>query len=140
MMADQPLDTSTRLAVERTRLASERTLMAWIRTSTSLIAFGFTIFKFFQYLATQEHRQTIVSPWVVGMAMIIIGLTGLALAWVQHRQQMNALKAEAGPLPYSISGIMAALDRRLGCHRTGRGDAEAVAVAVSWRWESHIRA
>jgi hypothetical protein len=31
-MADQPLDTSTRLAVERTRLANERTLMAWIRT------------------------------------------------------------------------------------------------------------
>ena len=53
-MADQPLDTSTRLAVERTRLANERTLMAWIRTATSLIAFGFTIFKFFQYLATQE--------------------------------------------------------------------------------------
>jgi putative membrane protein len=81
MMADQPLDTSTRLAVERTRLANERTLMAWIRTSTSLIAFGFTIFKFFQYLATQEHRHTVVSPWIVGMTMILIGLTGLALAW-----------------------------------------------------------
>ena len=97
MMADQPLDTSTRLAVERTRLANERTLMAWIRTSTSLIAFGFTIFKFFQYLATQEHRHTVVSPWVVGTAMILVGLTGLALASVQHRQQMMALKAEAGP-------------------------------------------
>ena len=46
-MADQPLDTSTRLAIQRTRLASERTLMAWIRTATSLIGFGFTIFKFF---------------------------------------------------------------------------------------------
>ena len=97
-MADQPLDASTRLAVERTRLANERTLMAWIRTSTSLIAFGFTIFKFFQYLATQEHRHTIVSPWIVGMAMILIGLTGLALAWIQHRQQLKALKAEVGDL------------------------------------------
>src|ERR1700754_3435268 len=114
IMADQPLDASTRLAVERTRLANERTLMAWIRTSTSLIAFGFTIFKFFQYLATQEHRHTIVSPWVVGMAMILVGLTGLALAWVQHRQQMKALRAEAGSLPYSISGIMAGLIAVLG--------------------------
>jgi putative membrane protein len=113
-MADQQLDASTRLAVERTRLANERTLMAWIRTSTSLIAFGFTIFKFFQYLATQEHRHTIVSPWVVGMAMILVGLTGLALAWVQHRQQMKALKAEVGTLPYSISGIMAGLIAVLG--------------------------
>jgi putative membrane protein len=109
MTADQPLDTSTRLAVERTRLASERTLMAWIRTSTSLIAFGFTIFKFFQYLATQEHRHTVVSPWIVGMAMIVVGLTGLALASVQHRHQMKALKAEVGTMPYSIAGIMAGL-------------------------------
>jgi putative membrane protein len=114
IMAGQPLDASTRLAVERTRLANERTLMAWIRTSTSLIAFGFTIFKFFQYLATQEHRHTIVSPWIVGMAMIVIGLTGLALAWLQHRQQLKALKAEVGDLPYSISGIMAGLIAVLG--------------------------
>ena len=88
--------------------------MAWIRTSTSLIAFGFTIFKFFQYLATEEHRHTVVSPWVVGMTMIVIGLTGLALAWVQHRQQLKALKAEAGPMPYSISGIMAGFIAVLG--------------------------
>ena len=88
--------------------------MAWIRISTSLIAFGFTIFKFFQYLATQEHRHTVVSPWIVGLTMILIGLTGLALAWVQHRQQMKALKAQAGPMPYSISGIMAGLIAVLG--------------------------
>ena len=65
--------------------------MAWIRTSTFLIAFGFTTFKFFQYVATQEHRHTVVSPWVVGMAMILVGLTGLALAWIQHRQQIAGL-------------------------------------------------
>ena len=126
MMADQPLDTSTRLAVERTRLANERTLMAWIRTSTSLIAFGFTIFKFFQYLATQEHRHTIVSPWVVGMAMILVGLTGLALASVQHRQQMKALKAEVGTDAVLDSRNHGRLDRRPGCHRARRGDDEAV--------------
>ena len=48
------------------------------------------------------------------MAMILVGLTGLALAWVQHRQQMKALKAEAGPLPYSIAGVMAGLIAVLG--------------------------
>lgn len=114
-MADRPLDASTRLAVERTRLASERTLMAWIRTCTSLIAFGFTIFKFFQYLATEEHRRApIVSPWVVGVVMILIGLTGLTLAWFQHRQEMKTLAAEVGPMPYSISAIMAGLIAGLG--------------------------
>jgi putative membrane protein len=116
-MADMtvpPLDTSTRLAVQRTRLASERTLMAWIRTSTSLIAFGFTIFKFFQYLATDKHRETVVSPWLVGMVMILIGLTGLILAWIQHRQEMRSLQAQIGAMPYSISGIMAGLIAGLG--------------------------
>jgi putative membrane protein len=81
-MSDQPLDTSTRLAAERTRMAAERTLMAWIRTCTSLIAFGFTIFKFFQYLSEKEElRKPIVSPWVFGVVMILVGLTGLTLAW-----------------------------------------------------------
>jgi len=113
-MTDRPLDESTRLAVERTRLAHERTLMAWIRTSTSLIAFGFTIFKFFQYLATEEHRHTIVSPWVIGILMILLGLVALTLAWIQHRQATKALQAEVGTMPYSIAGIMAGLIAVMG--------------------------
>jgi putative membrane protein len=114
-VAEQPLDAATRLAVQRTRLAQERTLMAWIRTSTSLIAFGFTIFKFFEYLATNERRrEPIVSPWVIGMIMILLGLTGLTLAWIQHRQEMKALRAEAGAMPYSIAGIMAGFIAGLG--------------------------
>ena len=76
-MTQQPLDASTRLALQRTRLAQERTLMAWIRTSMSLIAFGFTIYKFFEYLATEERRrEPIVSPWVAGMILILVGLVG----------------------------------------------------------------
>jgi uncharacterized membrane protein YidH (DUF202 family) len=35
------------LSIKRTRLSYDRTLMAWIRTATSLISFGFTIYKFF---------------------------------------------------------------------------------------------
>lgn len=114
-MTDQPLDASTRLALQRTRLAQERTLMAWIRTSMSLIAFGFTIYKFFEYLATDERRrEPILSPWVVGMVMICVGLAGLALAWIQNRQQMKALVAEGGPMPYSIAGVMAGFIAFLG--------------------------
>ena len=94
-MADRPLDASTRLAAERTRLAQERTLKAWIRTCTSLIAFGFTIYQIFQYLSTKEQlREPIVSPQVFGVLMILVGLTALALAWIQHRQQIKALKAD----------------------------------------------
>jgi putative membrane protein len=88
--------------------------MAWIRTSMSLITFGFTIFKFFQYLASNEHRRTVVTPWIVGMAMIVIGLVALILAWVQHRQEMTALKAQVPDMPYSIAGVMASMIAGLG--------------------------
>jgi hypothetical protein len=51
---------STLLATDRTRLAHDRTLMAWVRTATSLISFGFTIYKFFQYMQEKgtpsQHR------------------------------------------------------------------------------------
>ncbi|MDG4663758.1 DUF202 domain-containing protein [Mycobacterium sp. 236(2023)] len=109
------LDTSTRLAIERTRLASERTLMAWIRTSTSLIAFGFTIFKFFQYLADSENLdRPIVSPWVMGMVLIVSGLIALVLAWFQHRKEIAVLKTQVGAVPFSIAGLMSALIATLG--------------------------
>lgn len=42
------LDPSTRFAADRTRLAYERTMLAWIRIGTSLITFGFGVYKFFQ--------------------------------------------------------------------------------------------
>ena len=39
-------DVATELARERDREAADRTLMAWIRTSLSLIGFGFGIAKY----------------------------------------------------------------------------------------------
>jgi len=115
-MADQPLDASTRLAADRNRLALERTLMAWIRTCTSLIAFGFTIYQFFLYQSTNERlrREPIVSPEVFGVLMIVVGLTALALAWIQHRKEMKALRADFGAMPYSIAGIIAGFIAGLG--------------------------
>jgi len=110
-----PLDASTRLAADRTRLALERTLMAWVRTSTSMIAFGFGIYQFMQYLATNEQlRQPIISPQLFAILLIVAGLTALALAWVQHRQAMRALRAEFGAMPYSIAGVMSAFIAGLG--------------------------
>ena len=53
-MSTDALPLSNQLALDRTRLAYERTLMAWVRTATSLISFGFTIYKFFAYLKREE--------------------------------------------------------------------------------------
>jgi len=108
-------DASTRLAADRTRLALERTLMAWVRTCTSMIAFGFGIYQFMQYLSTKEQlRQPLISPQLFATLLIVTGLTALALAWVQHRQAMRVLRAEFGDMPYSIAGVMSAFIAGLG--------------------------
>ena len=109
------LDRNTALAADRTRLAYERTLMAWVRTSTSLIAFGFTIYQLFDYLDRQPGvREALVKPGVVGIVMIVIAIVVLLLAWIQHRQGMRALRADYGPMPRSIAGLMAVVIAGLG--------------------------
>jgi putative membrane protein len=114
-MNDRPLDPNTRLAAERNRLALERTLMAWTRTATSLIAFGFTIYQIFRYLSESERlADPYVSPQLVGTVMIVIGITALILAWVQHRQELAALRVEFGPMRYSIASVVAAMIAGLG--------------------------
>lgn len=108
---------STKLAAERTRLAYERTLMAWVRTATSLISFGFTIFKFFEYL--QEDKKVaplhqFLGPRRFGMMMIGIGLVALLLATFQHVKSMRVLRADYPSAPYSLASVMAALIGVLG--------------------------
>jgi inner membrane protein YidH len=113
------LPATTKLSVERTRLAHERTLMSWVRTATSLISFGFTVYKFFEYL--REH-QTIspsdgsIGPREFAMIMILVGLISLVLATVEHRRSLKALRAEYGDIivPTSLATLLAALMIVLG--------------------------
>lgn len=89
--------------------------MAWVRTSTSMIAFGFGIYQFLQYLATKETLgRPVISPQVFAALLIGVGLTALSLAWLQHRQAMTALRNEFGPTPYSIAAITAGFVVGLG--------------------------
>jgi putative membrane protein len=88
----------TTLGVERTFLAFERTLMAWLRTSLSMISFGFTLAKFFQYLAQQRGEPVVGAlgrTWAsdtVGLTMVAIGTGALVIAVIQHRRRVNALR------------------------------------------------
>ena len=89
--------------------------MAWVRTSTSMIAFGFGIYQFLQYLSTKEQlREPAISPQLFAVLLIVAGLTALGLAWLQHRQAFAVLRAEFGPMPYSIAGVMSAFIAGLG--------------------------
>jgi inner membrane protein YidH len=112
------LPDATKLPVDRTRLAHDRTLMAWVRTATSLISFGFTIYKFFQYLREKEPGVAgdgLLGPRGFALMMIGIGLTALAVATIEHRRSMEALRHEYGHIvPYSLTTAMAALIALLG--------------------------
>ena len=110
-----PLDTSSRLAYERTYLAHERTLMGWVRTALALISFGFTIAKVFEYLREKQgEKATLLGPRAVGMIMIAIGLVALALASVQHRRASKILHEHCPDLPPSLAGVFAAFIALLG--------------------------
>ena len=114
---EQDLSTSTKLAIERTRLVHQRTLMAWVRTATSLISFGFTVYKFFQYLRESQGAPTsaAIGPREFGGLMIGIGITALILATIGHRRSMRALRADYGALiPHSLSTVVAGLIGALG--------------------------
>jgi putative membrane protein len=108
--------TTTDLAVDRTRLAHERTLMAWVRTSVSLISFGFTIYKFFQYMRDQGQpiQERAFGPRRFAIFLIAIGLISLALATIQHRHDMKTMRANYANIPYSMATIVAGLVAILG--------------------------
>jgi putative membrane protein len=112
---DVPL--STKLALDRTRLAHDRTLLAWVRTATSLISFGFTIYKFFQYLREKGEvspERYLIGPREFALVMISIGLFALLIATLQHRRDMRTLREEHPGVPRSLATVLAALISGLG--------------------------
>jgi len=84
---------STHLAIDRTWLAHERTLMAWVRTATSMISFGFTIYKFFQFETGHGApiARGILTPRGFALIMVTIGLVALVMATLAHRKEIRGL-------------------------------------------------
>jgi putative membrane protein len=110
------LPASTSLALARTRLAYERTLMAWIRTAVSLISFGFTIYKFFQYLHEDEpvRNASLLGSRGFALLMITIGIIALAFASLEHHRSLQTLRQKFGEFPRSLAAVVAGLIGILG--------------------------
>src|SRR5262252_343809 len=111
--SNKPPD-ATQLALERTRLAHDRTLMAWVRTATSLISFGFTIYKFFEFLREESagnmpHADHLIGSRQFALVMILVGLGTLGLATLQHRRHMQMLRAQGTLIPSSLAMMLALL-------------------------------
>jgi putative membrane protein len=108
------LDRSTELAVARTWAAYERTMMAWIRTATSLITFGFSIYKFFQLEAPDRVRNRLLGPREFAIILVSIGLFSLVLATIEYHQNVQTLRVEYGQHQRSLAVLVAALISMLG--------------------------
>ena len=90
--------------------------MAWVRTATSLISFGFTIYKFFQYLREQNAVKSdrLFGPREYALLMISLGVVALVLATLQHRRDMKALRAVHPEIPYSLVTVLAGFMSLIG--------------------------
>ena len=112
----EELKLNDQLAIDRTRLAAERSLMAWIRTALSMIAFGFTIYKFLQAL----HAQSPVpvprpnAPRNVGLLLVGIGTFSVAVAVIQHWKYVRKLSPGQVGRRWDLAMIVAILIGLLG--------------------------
>ncbi len=102
----------TDLAVERTMMAADRTLMAWTRTALSMIGFGFTIYKFMQYM--QEEGTNIIKnpngPRNFGFSLIALGIISLLIACIQHWFIQKKIDPAGKPhfsLAFIVAGFIA---------------------------------
>lgn len=113
------LDQNTQLALQRSFLAAERTLMAWIRTSISMIGFGFTLAKLFQSLAASNVliRGPAGNVWTaegVGLVLISLGTVALILAVFDHLREIKQLRAMGLAGRFSLTIAVASVLAILG--------------------------
>jgi uncharacterized membrane protein YidH (DUF202 family) len=100
----------TDLAIQRTNMAAERSLMAWIRTSLSMIGFGFSIYKFFQYLPEELAAGNIRRPQAprnLGLTLIALGTLALVAATWQHWSFLKSVRSSQTRFVWSISFVVA---------------------------------
>jgi putative membrane protein len=106
ILAEQRTD----LAIQRSLIAAERTLMAWIRTALSMIGFGFTIYKFFQYMPEDIAAGNIRRPQAprnLALSLITLGTLALTAAAWQHVSLLKRIGASRSQQMSSISFLVA---------------------------------
>jgi inner membrane protein YidH len=110
------LSISDQLSVERTRLSHDRTLMSNVRTSTTLISFGFTIYKFFADLQERgeiAHPDRLLGSRHFGFLMVAIGVVYVIAALLSYRLQMARMKERYGisldRLPLALAVVISFL-------------------------------
>ena len=106
---------ASRLELERTHIAFEQSMMSWIRTGTSLITFGFTIYKFFQLeLPNRPASSRLFGPREFALALVSLGIISQVLATLEHRRSVQILRRQWPDAPRSLALLLAAMISMLG--------------------------
>ena len=113
----------------RVYLASERTFLAWIRTSISLMGFGFVIARFALWTREFSHSGKVttlsvdpgVSTWL-GVGMVCVGVGVSVLAAVRHHGYIRDLERGVPNPPLHVNtsmilaGVLALVGLSLAIH------------------------
>src|SRR6187455_1709197 len=84
------------LGAVRTVLAADRTLMAWLRTSLSMLSFGFAIYKFLESAARAGALDRPESPRRVGLFLVGLGTTAMVLGLIDYWVTIKSIE-RTGP-------------------------------------------
>lgn len=100
----------TDMGTMRTIMAADRTLMAWIRTSLSMLSFGFTIYKFLEGAAQQKMLPRSGTPQDVGLFLAGVGTLSMILGvfsyWATLKDLRRTEQFRLGRPTLLISAIM----------------------------------
>jgi len=103
---------------QREHQANERTYLAWLRTSISLIGFGFAIARFGIFLQQINPTQTasaapVLNSRIIGISLVGFGVFSIILAaWRYNQAFMQIENGRYKPNRWAIwvlSGMVTAL-------------------------------
>jgi putative membrane protein len=90
-------------------------MLAWVRTATSLITFGFSVYKFFQIAREGfEQKAHLIGSRQFGILLVGIGLAALLLATIEYRQNLRSPVEQYSGNARSLAVVIAALISILG--------------------------
>jgi putative membrane protein len=86
----------------RVFFAAERTLLAWVRTGLTVMGLGFVVARFglfLQMLQRSPDAPPRIGSTIIGVALVLLGSTAVALAARQHVRFCRTLGPGARPQP-----------------------------------------
>ena len=86
------------LAFERTLVTLDQSLMSAIRTSLSLIGFGFAMVLFFHQLGNEVGANLQVPARNFGLSLVAMGVGLITIGLIGHRRRFKSLRARMDEL------------------------------------------